>query len=598
MTRLGRPPVEPQPAPGDAVPATGAPRGGRRLHAPAAAGFVVLTVGFLWPAVAHYRDRVLSQGGDGSTFLWAWWAMPRALLAGHNPFVTDKLFHPVGGNLAFHTTAPLEMVLSWPVARLLGLGAAVNTLQLAAVFLSALGAYLLAFHACGDRRAAFFAGVAFAFVPYRFVHMGGHFNLIHTEFLPFGLLAFLRFVDEQTRRRAVWLGAVVGLTFLTDFYYTVFLLLALGVLGLARRRDLGRGSLRLLAEAGFIAALVALPLLVAMVQALMAGELDPLPGWGGADVYSADAIAWILPPARHPWWGSFVSRAQVGRPVQGEGIAYPGLVVLGLAVAGRGLGDRVSRRGWVALAVIAGVLAMGPFLQVGGRSGGAFSYLGRSFTFPLPYLALHFIPVLNGVRVPGRFAIVAILALDVLAAVALASLIRRCSARGLAACAVALVVTLVEFLPGVPSSHPVAVPAPYHRIRADSGGGAVLEVPLQWWSGTDEVGDGRLGRDDTIFVYYATVHGRPLVSGYLSRYPSERLARLTAVPVYRQVLALGDEPGFSGPATFTADDLRALGIGYVVYHRDRPWPAAFAYLSGLGLPVLADDGTIVAWKVG
>ena len=50
-------------------------------------------------------------------------------------------------------------------------------------------------------------------------------------------------------------------------------------------------------------------------------------------------------------------------------------------------------------------------------------------------------------------------------------------------------------------------------------------------------------------------------------------------------------------ATFGVDDLRALGIGFVVYHRDRPFPAVFDHLSGLGLPVVADDGVVLVWRV-
>ena len=51
------------------------------------------------------------------------------------------------------------------------------------------------------------------------------------------------------------------------------------------------------------------------------------------------------------------------------------------------------------------------------------------------------------------------------------------------------------------------------------------------------------------------------------------------------------------PPTFTAEDLRDLGIGFVVTHRDRPRPAVEAYLATLDLPVLADDGTVVVRKV-
>lgn len=570
------------------------PAGG---HLAAAGGFAALTVAFLWPAVAHFDDRVLSAGGDGSTFLWAYWAMPRALLRLSDPFTTDLLFHPVGADLAFHTTTPLAMVLSWPVARLLGLGAAVNALQLAAVFLSALGAYLLAFRVCGDRRAAFFAGAAFAFVPYRFVHMGGHFNLIHVEFLPFGLLAFLRFLDEPSRRRAAWIGAAVGLTFLTDFYLTVFLSFALAGLALLNRHRIDRAAVSHLSAALAVCTVVALPLLVPMIRALLGGELDPLPGWGGADRYATDAAAWVLPPSRHPWWGSATARAHRELSAGGEGLAYPGLLVLCLALATMVGVAWPRRRPWAVLAAGAGIMAMGPFLQVAGHTGGLFSYLGRSFSVPLPYLAVHFVPVLSSVRVPGRFAIVAVLALDVLAACTLADIARRRPRWAWPVLVGALAVTLVEFLPGRLDTHRVAAPKPYRAIAADTGAGAVLEVPLQWQSAAAQVGDRHTGQDHTIFMYYATVHGRPLVSGYVARYPAERLKRLTSIPVYRQVLALADEPGFDDPATFGAEELRRLGIGYVVYHRDRPRPAVHAYLAGLGLPVLADDGTVVVWKV-
>lgn len=568
-----------------------------RPHLPAVAGFTVLTAAFFWQGVRHFGTRVMSAGGDGSTFLWAYKAMPEAVLRFDNPFVTDRLFYPVGANLAFHTTTPSAIVATWPVIHLFGVGIAVNLLQLAAAVLSALGAYFLALRVCGDRRAAFFAGVAFAFVPFRFVHSGGHFNLVHAELLPFGLLALLRLLERPTRGRAAALGAVVGLTFLTDFYLTVFLLLGIVVLLLARRDLVSVAVVRRLAEGALVAAVIALPLLVAMVDALRAGELDPLPGWGGADLWSADLVSWFLPWEKHPLWGGVVEEARLGLRARGEGVVYPGLIVLGLAVAGRELGDRERRRGWAALAITGGVLALGPFLQVGGRTGSGFSYLGREFAVPLPYFLLHFVPVLNGVRVPGRFAILATLALDVLAAVALASIARRWPRRGSLAIGGAVVVVLLELLPpGVPT-HPIDAPAPYEAIAADPDPGAVLEIPLQWQSGTAVVGDTSPPRDDSILLYWATVHGKPLVSGHISRYPSERMDRLTGIPVYRQVLALIGEPGFEDRPTFDAADLRELGIGFVVYHRDLPEPDALAYLEGLDLEPLADDGRIVAWKV-
>src|SRR5438105_5491837 len=123
---------------------------------------------------------------------------------------------------------PLVSVLSWPLQGLFGLGVAANLVQLAAVVLSGLGAYLLAHHVTGNRRAAFVAGAAFTLAPYRFAH-ASHYDLAHLEFLPFGLLALLRLYDRPTRGRAFAHGAVIGLTLLTDLYYAVFLVIASAV---------------------------------------------------------------------------------------------------------------------------------------------------------------------------------------------------------------------------------------------------------------------------------------------------------------------------------------------------------------------------------
>jgi hypothetical protein len=103
-----------------------------------------------------------------------------------------------------------------------------------------------------------------------------------------------------------------------------------------------------------------------------------------------------------------------------------------------------------------------------------------------------------------------------------------------------------------------------------------------------------------------------MVNGVLPRYPQRKLDRLQRIPVYDQLLGFQTDapptiyqPLPAGrptgephpPPTFGAADLRALGIGYVVYHRDRPRPAVLDYLTRLGMPVLADDGTVIVWKV-
>jgi hypothetical protein len=221
--------------------------------------------------------------------------------------------------------------------------------------------------------------------------------------------------------------------------------------------------------------------------------------------------------------------------------------------------------------------------------------LGASFAVPLPYFLVHFVPVVNGVRIPGRFAVMTVLALDVLAAVGLSRWARSRRAP-VWLVAVVLAAVAVDLLPGHVPVQPAGIPAPYYAIAAESDPGAVLEIPLQWRTGLAAFGDQVPPRDDTVFLYYATAHEHPLVSGMLARYPEARFIRIRNVPLYREVLTLQGDPD-GQPPRFGASDLRAAGIGFVVYHRDRPEPEAYRYLSGLALPVLADDGTVLVWRV-
>jgi hypothetical protein len=336
-----------------------------------------------------------------------------------------------------------------------------------------------------------------------------------------------------------------------------------------------------------------------MVRDLAQHELSPIPGLGGAESYSADLLSWVTPPGYHRIWGRTFAHLNA-TVTGGERMTFPGFAVLALAGLGAVLVWRRARL-WVALAAGFAVLSFGPWLHVDGHTGHRFGYLGFRFSLPLPYLVFHRVPILNGVRVPGRFGIMAVLALDVLAGLALARLGRgRRHLTGWLAAA-AFAITMVEFLPpaGVQALVPAKLPAAYAAITADRTARAVLEIPLQWRDGFGVTGDGHPLRDDTLFVYFAARHHHPLVNGFVARIPTPRLRALSSIPLYREVLRLqGDLGDQAQPAgSFDAAALRRLGIGFVVYHRDRPEPAVLARIEAAGLRLRDDDGTVTVWEV-
>jgi hypothetical protein len=196
----------------------------RQLRRPGliGAGYLALTCFSYWPGVRHLTTRFMSDGGDGADFIWNNWALPNALVHGHNPFATTKIFFPVGAHLAFHTATPLEAFTTYGLSKVFGLVAATNLVLLLAAFATGVGAHLLARHECGDDRAAFVAGVAFVMLPQHAGRIAGHWNLHHSWVLPFGLLLLLRFYDKPTWPRAAALGAMVAVVFLTDLTFFVF----------------------------------------------------------------------------------------------------------------------------------------------------------------------------------------------------------------------------------------------------------------------------------------------------------------------------------------------------------------------------------------
>jgi hypothetical protein len=223
--------------------------------------------------------------------------------------------------------------------------------------------------------------------------------------------------------------------------------------------------------------------------------------------------------------------------------------------------------------------------------------LGEHFNIPLPYFLIHFIPILNGVRIPARFEFMTNLLIVVIAACALTTLMKIRPKWTPAVAIIAIALMTIESLPGkVPPTTSTAIPSPYTAIKNDPSHGAVLEIPMQWRDGFGHIGDGTILKDHTVYMYYATRHGKPLVNGMVARYPDKTESALKHIPVYSQVLTLQHDVD-PQPVTFGVANLKELGIGYVVAHRDEPQPDVFDYMQNLHMPVLADDGNTIVWKV-
>ena len=577
----------------------------RRLREPllVVCTYTLLTILFTYPTVLQLSTHLPGKGGDTYVFVWnLWWIKKAVTELQTNPFWTDYLFYPKGVSLVFHTFVPLHGLLGIPLQALVGLVAATNLINLLTFILSGYGAYLLCRHLVADRLSAFIGGMIFAFCPYRFAHLPGHFNLTSTEWLPFFALALLKLADADGRdriRAPLWCAVLLLLIGLCDYYYLFYALLLAALFAVYRlwgedsRTFLERDAPPLATALGLFVVGFSPILAIAGLELLREGR-ETLRGWGGATIYQADLLAYVTPSPLHPILGPLT------RPIWGrfagniaEATVYAGFLplTLGLVAVAKLRRGHPWVRFWSLSLATFFVLSLGPFPRI----------LGKAIrVIPLPYQLVMRTPVLNYLRVPSRCAIMVMLSLAVLAAFACRRMMdgtRGHRARPLIAVALALAISFEYFAVPFPMFQP-SVPEIYRRMGSEPDGYTVLEVPLGWRTGLSKIGD-----FPPEFMYYQTVHEKSLVGGYVSRVPDEKIRKLEARPLLKTLLELQRDGRPSQahsemPVSALISDLAALQIRYLVIHRPLDHSRVRAFVeSRLPVEKIHEDNGVLTFRV-
>ncbi|MBK5307835.1 MAG: hypothetical protein JJD92_14215 [Frankiaceae bacterium] len=514
---------------------------------------LLLAVFFTWPAIAHPASTVPGDLGDPLYQAWQLSWGGHALLHAPLDVWNANILFPLDNSLAFSDSllgyAPLGLVGS-------GVGAALvryNVVYLLAYTLAFAGTYVLARQLGCGRWAAVFAGVCFAYAPWRFAH-NGHLNILSSGGIPLALACLVRGNGPVKRPRwavvgwlvAAWqltLGFGLGLQFAS--LMGILVLLAVGTWFATGRPPVPRRLL--VANAAGLGAFLLVGVLFALPYVRAVND-HPEARRSAAEValYSPPLRGLVTAPGESRVWGPPSEERRAGLPAAVEQALFPGLSVLLLAGVGLLAGGWSVRRriGLAVGTVVATAFAMGTQFVGGGR----FTYL----------LLFEHVPGWQGVRTPGRLITLVSLGLVLLAATGvdrLQSLVRR---RAPARVLGALVITfaLVEGLNtvGTPSVGPV--PSAWRGIR-----GPVMALPSDY------------GNDYAAMLW--STEGLPgLVNGTAGFIPRE-LERLRA-----------ETAAFPDASSVAA--LRAIGVRTVLLDTTRspgtPWEgAASRAVDGLGI---------------
>jgi hypothetical protein len=304
-----------------------------RRHSAAAAtiAYALLTVTLTWPLARGISKDVPADFGDPllNTWVLAWDAEHMLRAISGNPgalreYWNANIFHPHPLALAYseHLTPQAAMILPvWALTKNPIL--CYNLVFMSTFLFSALGMFLFTRHLTSSTGAAFVAGLAFGFAPYRFGTMS-HVQVLAAMWMPFTLLGAHRFFE--TRRLAPLAGAAGAwiAQSLSCGYYLLFfspvLALYVGWEIVRRRVWMDTGIWIRLAVAGALATLATVPFLLPYVWLRQLGFTPR--SLAETTLFSADVYGYATADIGLHLWGSLV-RAWP-KP---EGSLFPGFTI-------------------------------------------------------------------------------------------------------------------------------------------------------------------------------------------------------------------------------------------------------------------------------
>lgn len=609
------------------------------------ATFLLLAIALTWPLAAEFRDHVpgtATWSMDEYGYVWNhWWFKFAFIDRAENPFSTDMLFYPLGTSLVLYAYTLLHIMLALPLQYVFGLIPAVNATVLFSFVVSAYGMFLLAgyvvrvslqiwAHQDGHppeqvdpswvTPAALLAGVVYAFSSNRFVYVSlGHYNVIATEWIPFYVLFLLKTLLHLEWRYPLLAGLFAAFALYSETTDGVLLALLTGViLVFEYRLVLRRETLARLATIAATAGVLFAPLLIPTLNEIFNSGYT-LPGWGHAEKLLVDLNGFFATTTLNPFnrgWEQELDLVRQGTSRFSDiNTFFVGFATALLALVGAIRYFRHVKL-WVSVVLGFAFLSLGPLLHINGIS--EFDLDGLNVTFPMPFLALHYIPILRENRVPNRYSLVVLLGLAMLSGYAVywlsSVLARRLHLRGRTSAlaptglAVALGALVIGEHLAVPLPLTAAhIPPVYEQIGREPGEFAVLSLPLGFRNSF-----GQLGAEDTRTQYYQSAAGKALFSGQIQRNPPTLFEYFDSVPVLHSLLQLETYQEVSDEVI--AEDKKAapwlayfFDIRYVVVNAAVPGRPPYSdtrvavldYVQKvfpLGEKVYDRDG-VVAWRV-
>lgn len=387
------------------------------------AGYLILAIIFNYPLIRYFNSAILAGDStwDAPSMLGNLWSLKTAILSWQNPLVSHYIYYPQTISLAMSSLISFYGFISIPFQYLFGLISTYNLLYLLGFALSGLGAFYLADFLVRNRWAAFFAGFVYAFTPYIFSHISaGHLDLIFTWTIPIFIYFFLRATSEKKLIFSFLVGIILTIQAYSDFYYAAYLGIFIGLyliwqIIFNRRIFLDKSFWINLIMIFLIFVIFAGPIVFMAIRDNFLNNIVNSSFTTSNPGNNGDLVSFFGLNPFNPWWGKsskeFVESLPNSFP---ENTLYLGYIALALSFLALYFRPKKDRFFWLFSALIFFILALGPHLQIYGKTI-------SEIYLPFYYLT-KIIPIFNISHIATRFVIMVILSLSILSAYAISDI--------------------------------------------------------------------------------------------------------------------------------------------------------------------------------
>ena len=523
----------------------------------AAAIYVILTAALTWPLVLHPAGVVPNDLGDPllNTWLLSWNARVLPLTSA---WWNGAQFFPIAGATAFSEHLLGLSVIATPVILLGGSPLlAYNVVFFLSFPFCALSAYFLTYSICRRHDASLVAGLAFGFAPYRMAQLA-HVQVLSAYWMPLALAGLHRYFQDRRARWLALFGAAWLLQALACGYYLFYLsvLVGLWLLWFAAGRKRWLDLAKIAAAWGLAATLMA-PILYGYwkfqhaygmrrgpdeINAFSADVASVLAAsgnlrlWGWLDIVDhpesrlfpgITPIVLIVVGLALAWRAA--AREQIGRLRTSRALVLASLPIFAVAASPLYFGPWKIAIGRLkllsvgaphkplslAILLVVAAGALHPAVRAGWRRRSALTFyvigaaamwlfslgpaptlLDKPFLSKAPYAWLMLLPGADGIRVPARFWMLAVLCLAVATGLAMHHVSARWPRIARALPVLACIGLLSDAWPA-----PIAMQRPPDARPIHTRAVARLSVPVN-------------PAHDAIELYRAAAHRRPLFNGY------------------------------------------------------------------------------------